>query len=165
MKLIEKDDESILYCKSLLKGKKEQAMKTLFQERFEEWLKEIVSSLSKKGGIKKYNKVLERIGRLKEKYSLLTHYYKVEVEQKDGLATEIKWKFEKEKEADEHFSVTYFLRTSRTELNENEKEIWSLYVMLTDVEDAFRYLKSELNLHPVWHQKKLVLMHICLIPY
>jgi transposase len=26
--------------------------------------------------------------------------------------------------------------------------------MLTNVEDAFRYLKSELNLRPMWHQKK-----------
>lgn len=152
VKLIEKDGEGILYCRSFLKGKKEQAMKTLFQERFEEGLKGIASSLSKKGGTKKYAQVLERIGRLKEKYSRISHYYKVEVNQKDGLATEIKWKFEKEEEADERFSGSYFLRTSRTELN--EKEIWSLYVMLTNVEDAFRYLKSELNLRPLWHQKE-----------
>jgi transposase len=26
--------------------------------------------------------------------------------------------------------------------------------MLTNVEDAFRYLKSELNLRPMWHQKE-----------
>lgn len=152
VKLIERGGESILYCKSLLKGKKEQAMKTLFQERFEEGLKEISSSLFKKGGTKKYDRVLERIGRLKEKYSSIAHYYKVEVKQKDGLTTGLKWKFEKKQEAQERFSGSYFLRTSRTELN--EKEIWSLYVMLTNVEDAFRYLKSELNLRPVWHQKE-----------
>jgi len=152
VKLIKEEGENILYCKSLLKGKKEQAMMSLFQERFEKGLNEIGGSLSKKGGTKKYERVIERIGRLKEKYSSIAHYYKIDVKQKDGIATEIDWKFEKAEKAKQRFSGSYFLRTSRTDLN--EKEIWSLYVMLTNVEDAFRYLKSELNLRPIWHKKE-----------
>ncbi len=35
-----------------------------------------------------------------------------------------------------------------------EKEIWALYHMLTNVEDAFRSLKDELKLRPVHHQKE-----------
>jgi hypothetical protein len=150
--LITRENERILYCKSLMKGKKEQAMKTLFQQRFEQGLKEIEASFSKKGGTKRYEKVIERIGRLKEKYSSIAHYYKLEVEQHDGKATSLHWEFDKGEKSHERFSGTYFLRTSRCDLN--EKEIWSLYVMLTHVEDAFRYLKSDLNLRPVWHQKE-----------
>lgn len=45
------------------------------------------------------------------------------------------------------------IRTSRVDLT--EEEIWSLYIMLTNVEDAFRYLISELNLRPIWHQKEV----------
>jgi len=150
--LTKQGEEHILYCKSLLKGKKEQAIQTLFQERFEQGLKEIGSSLSKKGGTKKYEKVFERIGRLKEKYSAIAQYYKIDVEHNKGIATKITWSFEKAKKAKERFSGSYFLRTTRTELD--EKNIWSLYVMLTNIEDAFRYLKSDLNIRPIWHQKE-----------
>ena len=150
--LIKGDGESILYCKSFLKGKKEQAMKTQFQERFEEGLKGIAASLVKKGGTKKYERVLERIGRLKERYASIARYYKVNVKRKDGIATAVDWKLEKKEEVEERFSGTYFLRTSRTDLN--ERQIWSLYVTLTNVEDAFRYLKSDLDLQPVCHQKE-----------
>jgi hypothetical protein len=152
VEMIKKEDETILYCKSSLKAKKEEAMRSLFQERFEKELKKIAASLSKKGGTKKYDKVLERIGRQKERYSPIAHYYKIEVENKNGIATSIDWKFYNEQKAQERFSGSYFLRTSRMDLT--EEEIWSLYVMLTNVEDAFRYLKSELNLRPIWHQKE-----------
>jgi transposase len=146
------DGEKILYCKSLLKGKKEQAMQTLFQQRFELGLQQIETSFSKKGGTKRYDKVIERIGRLKEKYSSIARYYTIEVEQHNGRAVSLHWKLDKADKSNERFSGTYFLRTSRCDLN--EKEIWSLYVMLTHIEDAFHYLKSDLHLRPVWHQKE-----------
>jgi len=45
----------------------------------------------------------------------------------------------------------YYIRTNRQELS--DKDLWSLYIMLTRVEDAFRCLKSELGHRPVYHQK------------
>ena len=151
-KLIKQADESILYCKSLLKQKKEQAMKTQFQQRFEQALNNIAASLTKKGGTKKYAKVLERIGRQKEKYAAIAHYYQVDVKHQHGMATAVNWSFEQKEKAEQRFSGSYFLRTSRTDLT--SKEIWSLYVMLTNIEDAFRCLKSDLVLQPVCHQKE-----------
>lgn len=150
--LFKSDGENILYCKSFARGKKEAAMKSLFQERFEEGLEQIAASLSKKGGTKKYDKVLLRIGRLKERYSSIAHYYQIEVKEKSGIATSIKWNLQKKEKADQDFSGSYFLRTSRTDLN--EKELWSLYITLTNVEDAFRTLKTELRLRPIYHQKQ-----------
>ena len=109
----------------------------------------MVASISKKGGTKKYDKVLRRIGRLQEKYAPIAQYYEINVTHKDQLVTAIEWKFAKQEKAEERFSGSYFLRTSRTDLD--EKEIWSLYIMLTNVEDAFRSLKSELDLRPIYH--------------
>ena len=145
--------EHVLYCHSDRREKKEQAMKTLFQERFETDMAQARAALSKKGGTKKYDKVLQRIGRLRQKYTLIAHYYDITVDQKDGIATDIKWVFEKKEKAEERFSGAYFLRTSRTDLSD-EKTLWSLYTMLTDVEDAFRCLKSDLKLRPVFHQEE-----------
>ena len=47
------------------------------------------------------------------------------------------------------FSGSYYIRTSRTDLNKNE--LWSLYMMLTHVEDSFRCLKSNLGMRQVRH--------------
>jgi len=146
-------DEHVLHCHSQRREQKEQAMKTLFQERFEHDLEQARASLAKKGGVKKYDKVWQRIGRLREKYATIAHYYDITVEQKEGTATDIKWTFERIEQAEERFSGSYFLRTSRTDLKD-EKELWSLYTMLTDLEEAFRCLKSDLNLRPVFHQKE-----------
>lgn len=150
--LVKEQAESVLYCKSFLKAQKEQAIKTKMQQRFEEGIEKIVSSLTKKRGIKKYGKVLERIGRLKEKYASIAQYYRVDVKEKEGVVVAVEIQFEKKKAAEQRFSGSYFLRTSRTDLN--EQDIWSLYVMLTNVEDAFRYLKDELGLRPIHHQKE-----------
>ena len=152
VKLIRQDGESVLYCRSFLKEKKEQAMKTLFQERFEEGLKSIEESLRKKGGTKKYEKVIERIGRLKGKYPAIAHFYDIRVEKKGRNASGINWKLDNPEKVENRFSGSYFLRTSRTDLR--EEQIWSLYVMLTNVEEAFRCLKSDLKLRPVEHQKE-----------
>ncbi|MCP4486954.1 MAG: transposase, partial [Gammaproteobacteria bacterium] len=145
--------EHVLYCHSERREQKEQAMMTQFQERFETDLKQALAALSKKSGTKKYDKVLQRIGRLQEKYAAIAHYYEITVTQKDGIATDIKWVFEKKEKAQERVAGAYFLRTSRTDLSD-EKTVWSLYTMLTDVEEAFRCLKSDLNLRPVFHQKE-----------
>ncbi|MEM3470571.1 MAG: transposase, partial [Thermoproteota archaeon] len=57
-----------LYCVSDGRARKEGSIKEKFQSRFEEELSRLRASLGKKGGIKKYEKVIERIGRIKERY-------------------------------------------------------------------------------------------------
>lgn len=149
-RMVRQDKEVILYCRSFRRKRKEAAMKTRFQERFETDLKAILDGLHKKRGTKRYSKVLERIGRLKEKHSRIAHYYNIELEVKKDKVINIHWGVKSEVNIDERFSGTYYLRTSRTDLT--EKEIWSLYILLTDVEDSFRAMKSELGLRPNNHQ-------------
>ena len=43
------------------------------------------------------------------------------------------------------------IRTNKLELN--EKEIMEIYVMLTKVEETFRFFKSDLGLRPIYHTK------------
>ena len=149
-KMIKQDGEMILYCKSLRKRIKEESMKTKFQERFETDLKSVLDGLHKKKGTKNYDKVVERIGRLKQKHSKISHFYEIKIEKNDSKAVNISWKVKSEPKIDERFSGTYYLRTSRTDLTENE--IFDLYILLTDVEDSFKSMKSELGLRPNYHQ-------------
>lgn len=150
-RLIKQKDEIILFCRSALKKSKESSMRTRFSERFETDLKYAKESLHKKRGTKKYSRVLERIGRLKQKHARIAYLYDVSFKEKNGIVTDITWQINNRQKMDERFSGSYYLRTSRTDLS--EREIWDLYVSLTDVEDSFRSMKSYLGLRPNFHQK------------
>jgi hypothetical protein len=150
-KRIESNGEVFLYCKSTNKKKKEKSMQNRFKQNFEEQLLYIASSIYKKGCTKKYQKVCERVGRLKEKYSRISRFYRIIIEEKDGLASKIAWQYVKD-ESDKRFSGSYYLRTDRKDLS--EKEIWDIYRMLGEVEDTFRTMKSELEIQPNYHQKE-----------
>ena len=146
----EDNDEVELYCHSKGKEKKEKGIKSLFQQRFEEELKKTQAALSKKNGTKHYEKVIEKIGRLKEKFKRVAHRYEVIIkkDRETNKAVTISWHL-KEKEND----GIYWLRTNKKELK--EEQIWNIYNMLTDIEDAFRCMKSELGFRPIHHQKEL----------
>jgi transposase len=151
VKRLDGDRETIVYCRSTARAGKEESIKANFQRRFEEGLQAISDSLAKKRGHKRYEKVMERLGRLKERYPTIAQFYNVEVKEEKGIVRKIEWSINKEKEMEARFSGSYYIRSSRTDLD--EKELWSLYMMLTQVEESFRCLKSELGLRPVRHHK------------
>jgi len=149
--LMKQDGEAYLYCRSDGRQAKEKGIQSRLKQRFEETLEVISAAIHKKGGMKRYRKVVERIGRAKEKYKQIARYYDISVEERNGVATEMSWEYRKE-ESDQRFSGSYFLRTDREDLT--EKEIWGIYTMLLDLEDAFRTMKTELALRPNFHQKE-----------
>jgi len=150
--LIKKEGEQILYCESNMRREKEMSMKSRFEKRFETALENIKSSLSKPNGKKNYKSIMERIGRAREKNKLVSHFYTIDVQpdEKGKNAISMSWEADK-KLMEERFNGSYYLRTSRVDLS--ELEIWSLYNTLTNVEDSFRSMKSDLGLRPIYHQK------------
>lgn len=143
-----------LHCHSLLREHKEQAMQNRFAERFEAALQRLADGLKKKGTVKQHEKILERIGRLKQKYAGAAQHYDVIVtpDPQSSKARSIQWKrLEKPHSQATHPGV-YCLRTN---LNDwDEQTLWQTYTMLTDLEAVFRSLKSELGLRPVYHHKE-----------
>ena len=83
-KRIRGNDEIFLYCKSTLKQQKEKSMQSRFEQNFEEQLSYLAKSIHKKGCTKRYDKVLERVGRLKEKYKQIARFYQIHVEEKNN---------------------------------------------------------------------------------
>jgi len=116
----------------------------------EQELKKLGDGLNKKGCVKAYPKVLERIGRIRQRYTRVSKGFRITVTEHEGKATEVKWEFNESK-LSKPYDGSYFIRTDRTDLS--MEEIWQIYVMLTSVEDAFRCLKSELGLRPNHHRK------------
>jgi transposase len=140
-----------LYCHSSQREKKEQSIQALFSERFEAELQKLATGLHKKGTVKRYEKILERLGRLKQKYARVAQHYDVTVEHDEtcNQATALCWA--RNKTLDDTLPGVYCLRTNQDAWDETT--LWHTYKMLTDLEAVFRSLKSELGLRPVFHHR------------
>ena len=150
--LVKSGDEWLLRCRSEQRRAKEQGMKERFQKRFEEGLAAMAAGLGKKGTTKSYEKILQRIGRLKERSHGIHQYYDIEITQHEGTVRALRWSLARAEEAEKRYSGEYILRTSRHDLD--EQSLWQLYITLEGIEDSFRALKSELGLRPVFHFKE-----------
>jgi transposase len=119
----------------------------------EEELQKLSAGLSKKGCLKKYDKVVEKTGRLKQKYSKASKNYQIIItkDEKTDNASHVTWELKTPSDSPDSYPGVYCLRTSRDDLDEST--LWRTYTMLTDLEAVFRSLKSELGLRPVFHQK------------
>ena len=146
----EETEEHELYCFSEAKSKKETSIFDQASKRYEEQLERMAAGLKKNKTKKDYAYILQRLGRLKEKYASSAKAYEVIVtsDDKKEKAVSIEWKKLPNKQKT---PGVYCLRTNRQDLN--EQTFWDIYIMLTDLEAAFRCLKTELGLRPVYHQK------------
>jgi len=160
VKRYERDEEAYILCRSEKKKGKEMSMRTRVENLFLERLEYYRNGLSLPRRIKKYNKVIEVIGRLKEKYPKAAKLYNVDVILEDGKsnasnlrAVDIVWNKKEDLHKEEiEGEGSYVLRTDRLDLS--DKEIWEIYVMLTRIEYAFKCLKTSLGLRPNFHQKE-----------
>jgi len=148
---LEQEGEILLYCQSTGRSAKEESMRERVQRRFEEGLASIAAALTKRRGIKRYDKILERVGRLRERYAAIARFYEVTVGQSEDQATALTWRIQNEEGLKARFCGGYVIRSSRKDLD--EARLWSLYTTLTLVEESFRSLKSDLGLRPMYHRR------------
>ena len=143
-------EDYYLKIDSPAKALKEESMNRNFRRHFEDGLKAISSSLTKKSGTKKYEAVLKRIGKLEGKYPSIARYYTIDVEKDDktGKATSVAWKLQM---PEKQVYGTYFLRTNVPDLD--EKTTWDYYNLIREIECSNRQLKTDLNLRPIYHRR------------
>lgn len=139
-----------LYCRSSSRVAKEAAIDTLFAQRFEESMKALAAGLSKKGYTKSYDKVWERIGRLKQKYARAAHCYEITVEKDEKKKHATCLTFKRTNQKPLEYAGVYCLRTNIRDWEDNQ--LWRTYTMLTDLEAVFRSMKSELGMRPIYHR-------------
>ena len=148
----ENDSEYYLKVTSQAKALTESSMNASFMTRFEEGLRKIASSIERKGGVKRYDKVCERIGRLKEKYPSVHRMFTLTIKTNDKeTCASISWSINQKAILEKEGEIgTYFLRTN---LKEPEEElVWTIYNSIRNIESSFRCLKSDLNLRPIYHK-------------
>ncbi len=159
VKRYEEDGEVHLLCRSNQRKAKEKGIRTRQENIFLERLAYYKAGLNIKNRTKLYPKLLEMIGRLREKYPRASKLYDVDViaesnpdDKSQVKAKNIVWTKRPIANEGEQQEGCYLLRTDRTDLD--DKEIWETYTMLTRVEKAFRCLKSSLGIRPNFHQKE-----------
>jgi transposase len=153
VKRVEEEGKARVLCVSVGRKEKEQGMDRLQEKRFLEALERLSGRIRMKR-LKKMEKVWERVGRIRERYPSIARYYTVTTETtQDGKETQsLCWEVRKvEREQREKLTGCYALESTRTDLS--AEEIWKLYMTIQRVESAFRCLKSELGLRPIYHQK------------
>jgi transposase len=157
--LNEEQTEARLYCYSPGRHGKECGITERFMKMYEASLDDLSKSLGKPRSNKTVDKILQRIGMLKEKSRGVHQHYELTINDnalekspdQPLRVTSIRW----EKKLVEGSMAThpgvYIIRTNDKTFK--DEQLWKTYIMLTDVEAVFRSLKSELGLRPVFHRK------------
>ena len=149
----EEGGDYYLEINSPAKQLKETSMNRKFKERFEEELKKAKDSLTKKNGTKNYEKVIERVGRARQKYPSISKYYVIDYipdEANPKNMADIQWRIAVPENVDRDSGI-YFLRTNVPTLD--EKATWDYYNLTREIECTNRQLKTDLNLRPIHHKK------------
>ncbi|MBI4681382.1 MAG: IS1634 family transposase, partial [Nitrospirae bacterium] len=165
MRLVQTDEEAYLLCHSETKEIKEKAIFSRKMKKFEDELRAIKAGLGKKRTQKKKEKIMERIGRLKERYGV-GHLYTLRLEEKEGKVINIVFEKNDQSKIKEERIGTYVLRTNRKELT--GEEISKIYRSLTTIEDCFEKMKGSLGLRPNFHHTDIPTIahvHITVLGY
>src|SRR5208337_1262423 len=151
VKLHKAGGETQVLCVSSERKEKDRAIRQAHEKR-------LVADLAKP------EEVQQSIGRLRERYSRVARYYRMEY---DAEAKTFRYSLDEAKRAQaEKLDGSYLLKTDREDLSADEA--WRIYILLTRAEAAFRSLKSPLGERPVFHHKEgRVEAHIflCVLSY
>ena len=148
----EKSEDYFLEITSPSKAMTEASMNRQWKERFEIELERINDGISKKGGVKVYEKVIERTGRAIQHYPSIAKHYEIRYirnEEKPTQMQRIEWQI-KDYNAFESNHGVYFLRTNVRTFD--ERTTWDYYNLIREIECTNRQLKTDLNLRPIYHR-------------
>jgi transposase len=141
--------ETYILCKTEGRQQKEQAIRDRFVTRIERALGSLQKQV-KAGRLKNRDKIHVRIGRILASHPQVADLYQVALKEQSGQLY-LEWSAKADRQQwREMREGAYLLRTNLTATT--AAELWEKYMQLTEVEAAFRALKSELSIRPLFHQ-------------
>jgi transposase len=148
VKLVRRKRLSYLLARSKPRRRKERAMRRRQRRGLASGLRRLREQITA-GRLKSRDKILERVGRLKGRFPKARRFVAITVSA--GKPAEVRWAWKVDQfKAALTADGAYLLRTNQP--GWSMQEFWETYIQLTVVEKAFRVLKGELLLRPVWHQ-------------
>lgn len=163
VKLLKRDDVYYLLARSKPRRAKERAMRRRQRRGLAKALKKLHLRINK-GRLKKRDKILEIVGRLKERFPKARPFVTIDVGATHQEFT-YAWNAGKFKEALRRDGA-YLLRSNQA--GWSAQEFWETYIQLTVVERAFRVLKTNLLLRPIWHhysERTKAHVFVCVLAY
>lgn len=155
----EGSNETFVLCRSEGRIQKEQAIRDKQFKRLQAELAKLKARVgADKRTLRNRSTAERRVGRLFQKYSRAARLFDVRIAEQDDphhksgkrLAITIREQSE-HREWAELADGCYLLRTNLH--GWDAKTLWSTYIGLTQVEDAFRIDKHDLGLRPIFHHK------------
>jgi transposase len=152
VQLVPENDEVYVLCRSAGRKAKEKAMRW-------RWLRGLVGDLRSlrrrvaHGQLKNPDLIQQSIGRLSERHPQAWRWVSVEyvaptAEQGTGA---VRWTWDRVAfDRAVRTEGAYLLRAHWTE--KDPAKLWQTYTQLTEAEAAFRTLKSEIKVRPIWHR-------------
>ena len=155
-------NETFVLCRSASRVEKEKAMHERFSRRIEAALEKIGKRLGKAKKRPNRSRTERQIGRLLGRNSRAAGKYEIVLEDDPDRKGHLKLQWSIREEWSDWASLsegTYLLRTNMNE--KSPEKLWKTYIQLTDAEAAFRTIKSDLAIRPIYHQtEKRVQAHI-----
>ena len=147
VKLLHREKELYVLAQSQDRRKKEHAMRR-------PQLKWLWKRLKELQGMKyaRKNEMVMKLGAARQRAPGAWRLVKIEIATSESEPT-FQYSLRKKKLRDvRRREGRYLLRSNLTE--ENPAKLWHLYIQLTQVEEAFKNLKGDLALRPIFHQKE-----------
>ena len=143
------DGDMYVIARSAKRRAKENAMRRTPMRKLYDSLKALSSSVQK-GHIRQYDVLLHRLGRLQERHVQVFGFVDVShTRNNDEIGAFTFLLKSKELKKAYRQDGVYMLRTNLSE--RDPAKLWEQYIQLTEVEEAFRTLKSDIGLRPIYH--------------
>jgi hypothetical protein len=163
VKLLQREELAYLLARSKPRRAKERAIRRRQRRGLAKALAGLHSRV-RRGRLKKRDKILEAVGRLKERFPKARPFVTIAITDRP-LSLRYSWNVASFKEALARDGA-YLLRSNH--VGWSAQEFWETYMQLTVVEHAFRVLKSQLLLRPIWHHysgRTQAHIFVCVLAY
>lgn len=144
VQLLPEGEEVYVLCRSTRRRLKERAMRR-------RWLRRLIGDLRslrrrlREGQLKQPQLIERQIGRLQERHRQAWRWLELKLE--NG---QLSWDWDRAKFGRAvQAEGAYLLRAHWTE--KDPAKVWQTYMQLSQAEAAFRVLKSEVKVRPIWH--------------
>ena len=151
-------EETYILCRTTGRKEKEKAIRSRFVAKIEKALTGLEKRIVE-GKLKDRAKMWMRLGRIQASHPQVADLYEMAIkDSKEGARLVWRQKPEQQQWLEAREGA-YLLRTNLTA--STAADLWKKYMQLTEVEAAFRTLKSELAIRPLFHQlEKRVKAHV-----
>ena len=144
------DGDTYVIARSVKRRAKENAIRRRRMRKLYDSLNSLAISVEQ-GYVRHYDVLVNRLGRLEERYAQVFGFVEISRTRDNEDIKQFAFRLNRHalKKAYRQ-DGTYLLRTN---LIENDpSRLWEQYIQLTEVESAFRALKSEIKLRPINHR-------------